>query len=69
MLKAVAEGGLVSDLWASGEVVIHPSIAAEFAEEVRQDRLLIYEQVVESASRLLRESGTNPRFREPIGRR
>jgi hypothetical protein len=54
VLKAVAEGGLVSDLWASGEVVIHPSIAAKFAEEVRQDRLLIYEQVVESASCLPR---------------
>ncbi len=52
MLKAVAEGGLVYDLWASGEVVIHPSIAAEFAEEVRRDRLLIYKQVVESASHL-----------------
>ncbi len=54
MLKAVAEGGLVYDLWARGEVVIHPSIAAKFAKEVRRDRLLIYEQVVESASRLPR---------------
>ncbi len=54
MLKAVADGGLVYDLWASGEVVIHPSIAAEFAEEVQRDCLLIYKQVVESASRLLR---------------
>jgi hypothetical protein len=34
VLKSVAEGDLVYDLWASGEVVIHPSIAAEFAKEV-----------------------------------
>ncbi len=54
MLKAVVDGSLVYDLWASGEVVIHPSIAAKFAEEVRRDHLLIYEQVVESASRLPR---------------
>ncbi len=46
VLKAVAEGGLVFDFWASGEEVVYPRVAAEFVEEVRKDRLLIFEQVV-----------------------
>ncbi len=45
VLKAVMEGGLVFDFWASGKEV-YPRVAAEFVEEVRQDRLLIFEQVV-----------------------
>ncbi len=46
VLKAVAEGGLVFDFWASGKEVVYPRVAAKFVEEVRQDRLLIFEQVV-----------------------
>ena len=46
VLKAVAEGGLVFDFWASGEEVVYPRVAAKLVEEVRQDRLLIFEQVV-----------------------
>jgi hypothetical protein len=46
VLKAVAEGGLVFDFWASGDEVVYLRVAAEFVEEVQQDRLLIFEQVV-----------------------
>ena len=50
-LEAVAEGGLVSDLPARGEEVEDPSVVAKFAEESRQDCLLMPEQDAESASR------------------
>jgi hypothetical protein len=46
VLKAVAEGGLIFDFWASGEEEVYPRVAAKFVEEVRQDCLLIFEQVV-----------------------
>ncbi len=51
VLEAVAEGGLVSDLPAHGKEVEDPSVVAKFAEESRQDRLLMPEQDAESASR------------------
>jgi hypothetical protein len=50
-LEAVAEGGLVSDLPARGEEVEGPSVVAKFAEESRQDRLLMPKQDAESVSR------------------
>ncbi len=46
VLKAVAEGGLVFDFWASGKEVVYPRVTAKFVKEVRQDCLLIFEQVV-----------------------
>ncbi len=46
VLKAVADGGLVFDFWASSEEVVYPRVAAKLVEEVRQDCLLIFEQVV-----------------------
>ena len=51
VLEAVAEGSLVSDLPMRGKEVEGPSVVAKFAEESRQDPLLMPEQDAESASR------------------
>jgi hypothetical protein len=46
VLKAVAEGGLVFDFWASGKEEVYPRVTAKFVKKVQQDCLLIFEQVV-----------------------